>query len=354
MILTHTRVPLLALLLLMLTACQKPQTSVPETTSSFDWTVLQQNTLDLLQEQQYGAASTLVEQMMVMAGTDHDRWEYIRMALVTMPVDIATPLIEQAYKASQAIYTQDVTDIRKVQKELWKRAKAKAGNGLSIPQKPEYLKDAIDKKLFARAKAVIYPHLHQLIDIIEKDEMVSLVHHVDQSDALYHMKKLSDKKVEPRYLANRLAERGRKENKAVGGMLPILDSDDRWEKALDDMGSYNAQKVLAAHVTAVENDRKNKRSRLLRYIELFKKGDADGIVRLERERTNAFPKLQETVFDARNKYLGATLLHWADSAGTYLVILDTAAIAGKTGVAAQLKKAGFKVRRLNAGETLKG
>ena len=97
MTLRLTRITLLALMLILLSACQKPQTTQPQAPSStYDWTLLQQSVLELLQEQQYGAAAGLVEQMMTLAGTEHDRWEYIRMALVSMPEDIAMPLIDQA------------------------------------------------------------------------------------------------------------------------------------------------------------------------------------------------------------------------------------------------------------------
>lgn len=97
MILRHSRLPFLALMLIFLTACQKPQTTQSNVSAStYDWTVLQQRTLELLQEQQYGTAAGLVEQMMSLAGSEHDRWEYIRMALVSMPDDIALPLIDQA------------------------------------------------------------------------------------------------------------------------------------------------------------------------------------------------------------------------------------------------------------------
>jgi tetratricopeptide (TPR) repeat protein len=92
------KVLLNALLMLTLSACQqsqpnlKPQAAEP----SLEWTQLQQMTLDQLKAREYGLAADNVQQMLQLAAYDHERWEYIRMALVTMPADIARPLIEAA------------------------------------------------------------------------------------------------------------------------------------------------------------------------------------------------------------------------------------------------------------------
>ncbi|MFC3195624.1 tetratricopeptide repeat protein [Marinicella sediminis] len=88
----------IVLLTMMLTACQKQQQINQEdpAQSFLDWTHLQQITLEQLKAQQYGTAVDQIRQMMILAGTEHDRWEYIRMALVSMPDDLASPLIEEA------------------------------------------------------------------------------------------------------------------------------------------------------------------------------------------------------------------------------------------------------------------
>jgi len=60
------------------------------------WTQSQQSTLYTLQQKNYGDATQQITEMMAMAGEDNERWEYIRMALVSMPADIALPLVDRA------------------------------------------------------------------------------------------------------------------------------------------------------------------------------------------------------------------------------------------------------------------
>ncbi len=75
---------------------QKAQDDLQAEALALGWTQLQQNTLTHLQEKSFGEAEINVKQMMAVAGEEHERWEYIRMALVSMPQDIAVNLVEQA------------------------------------------------------------------------------------------------------------------------------------------------------------------------------------------------------------------------------------------------------------------
>ncbi len=86
------------MLMLMLMGCEKQSTKTQEQveSASLAWTSLQQKILFNLQEKNYGVAGNQIKQMMDLAGSDNERWEYIRMALVTMPKDLAMPLIDQA------------------------------------------------------------------------------------------------------------------------------------------------------------------------------------------------------------------------------------------------------------------
>jgi len=90
------------LLLATLISCQQAPKKQPEYEAGLEkaWTHLQQSTLNNLQEKNYGEAKKHIKQMMAFAGDEFQRWEYIRMALVSMPVDLANPLIEQALKKS--------------------------------------------------------------------------------------------------------------------------------------------------------------------------------------------------------------------------------------------------------------
>lgn len=63
------------------------------------WAQLQQQTLLNLQEKNYGDASAKIIDMMASAGEDSTRWEYIRMALATMPADLSLPLVDKAVES---------------------------------------------------------------------------------------------------------------------------------------------------------------------------------------------------------------------------------------------------------------
>ncbi len=88
------------LLALSLTACQtppkQPEPVQDDATLAFGWTQLQQSTLNHLREQSFGEANINIKQMMAFAGSDPEKWEYIRKAMVSMPPEMATELIDQA------------------------------------------------------------------------------------------------------------------------------------------------------------------------------------------------------------------------------------------------------------------
>lgn len=95
-------------LLTLLAACQsnpsKDQSSASlsqeqamnDETMALGWMQLQQSTLTHLREQNFAEAEINIKQMMAFAGEDHEKWEYIRMAIISMPEDLALPLIDQA------------------------------------------------------------------------------------------------------------------------------------------------------------------------------------------------------------------------------------------------------------------
>ncbi len=86
--------------LLLLFGCQTNQQKAKEDldteTMALGWTQLQQSTLTHLQEKSFGEAEINVKQMIAFAGEDHEKWEYIRMAMVSLPKDIAVKLDQQA------------------------------------------------------------------------------------------------------------------------------------------------------------------------------------------------------------------------------------------------------------------
>ena len=69
-------------------------------TMAFGWHQLQKSTFDNIQQQNFGEAALNIKQMMAFAGDSHDQWEFIRMALVSLPKDVAYPLVQQALEKS--------------------------------------------------------------------------------------------------------------------------------------------------------------------------------------------------------------------------------------------------------------
>ena len=88
------------LLMFVLVGCEKQSVKSSEQAEldSLAWTKLQQSTLFNLQEKNFGDATNHIVQMMNSADEDNERWEYIRMALVSMPDDLAMPLVKRALK----------------------------------------------------------------------------------------------------------------------------------------------------------------------------------------------------------------------------------------------------------------
>ena len=69
-------------------------------TMALGWHQLQKSTFDNIQQQNYGEAALNIKQMMAFAGESNDQWEFIRMALVSLPKDVAYPLVQQALEKS--------------------------------------------------------------------------------------------------------------------------------------------------------------------------------------------------------------------------------------------------------------
>lgn len=87
---------------MLLMACQStPNKSVSEEVlnqeaMALGWSQLQQNALNHLREKSFGEANVVIKQMMAFAGEDSQKWEYIRMALISMPKEMAEDLVTQA------------------------------------------------------------------------------------------------------------------------------------------------------------------------------------------------------------------------------------------------------------------
>ncbi len=134
MITNSSKLLMSALLFTVLVGCQskktKPEQPIDEAmaaeTMAFGWTQLQQATLDNLRQQSYGEAEVNIKQMMAFAGKDHDKWEYIRMALVSMPDEIAASLVDQALTkpfintsaAQQFAFSRVLTQLKQEQQAM--------------------------------------------------------------------------------------------------------------------------------------------------------------------------------------------------------------------------------------------
>ncbi len=85
--------------ILLLTACQKPDIQKPEPAEpSQAWVDAQYTVVEQLKEKSFGEAETTLQNMMTLADEDLSRWEYIRMGLVSMPPDLALPMVETALR----------------------------------------------------------------------------------------------------------------------------------------------------------------------------------------------------------------------------------------------------------------
>lgn len=75
---------------------KQQEQSLNQETINLGWEQLQQNTIENLRAKSFGEANLNIKQMMAFAGEDNSKWEYIRMALVSMPGDLANDLVDQA------------------------------------------------------------------------------------------------------------------------------------------------------------------------------------------------------------------------------------------------------------------
>lgn len=117
---------------LFLMACQtmpqkdKNEETLNQEAMAMGWTQLQQNTLNHLREKSFGEANVDIKQMMAFAGRDIEKWEYIRMAMISMPKEMAESLVEQALRKSyvtetsseQFAFSRVLTQIRSEQRAL--------------------------------------------------------------------------------------------------------------------------------------------------------------------------------------------------------------------------------------------
>ncbi len=80
-----------------LVACQN--TGKKQTATTDDaWADLQQVTVEQLRSKSFGEAAESLGMAIQLAGDDMARWEYTRMGLVSLPPDLALPLVKQALK----------------------------------------------------------------------------------------------------------------------------------------------------------------------------------------------------------------------------------------------------------------
>ena len=128
------RTMILATILTTLLGCQANKTkpmepedqTIDTEMAAFAWTQLQQATLDNLREKSFGEAELNIQQLMAYAGEDPEKWEYIRMAMVSMPIDLAADLVAVALKNNfidqsteqQFSFSRVLTQIKQEQQAL--------------------------------------------------------------------------------------------------------------------------------------------------------------------------------------------------------------------------------------------
>ena len=260
------------------------------------------------------------------------------------------PPCEQAYQLATSVYTEDGMELEEFRAEVWRRAKEISRlNPFGETAKPASLKKRLGDALYKRVHDTIQAWQHPFLVQLTEDDVRVAIQWVRDADSTAELVAVEKRGGDVRSVDAVLWERGKKDGKAVGGLISYFDEEDRQKEAL---GSVSAREILKSYLDAVAAYRNEKTTLPQKYRALFEKGDAEGIDKLTREPLAKFPKFQRAILDERSKALGDRLLAWAKTPGTYLVVLDISHIVGKTGVAAQLRENGFDVRRVNAGEKL--
>lgn len=80
---------------LSLMACQNKK---PTEFNQEEWIELQRQTVEQLRSKSFGEATNSLSQSIGTADDDLKRWDYIRMGLVSLPPDLALPLVKKALK----------------------------------------------------------------------------------------------------------------------------------------------------------------------------------------------------------------------------------------------------------------
>ena len=124
-------------------------------TMAMGWMQLQQSTLSHLREQNFVEAEINIKQMMAFAGEDHEKWEYIRMAIISVPEDMALPLVDQAL---------DKPFVKKSNQQIFAFARVLT----QIKQEPKAL--ALINKLIKKDKTAEYVYWRARLFLLMEEE----------------------------------------------------------------------------------------------------------------------------------------------------------------------------------------
>ncbi|MCF6299999.1 MAG: hypothetical protein L3J52_02610 [Proteobacteria bacterium] len=85
------------IILFLLTACQTQNTVKTSATELSKWQELELLALQSLKAKDYAQAQQFISELINVAGTDLKKWNYIRMAMVSLPYENARPLLGKAF-----------------------------------------------------------------------------------------------------------------------------------------------------------------------------------------------------------------------------------------------------------------
>ncbi|WP_154224418.1 tetratricopeptide repeat protein [Marinicella rhabdoformis] len=152
---------------LTLIACQNKK---PVEYNQEHWIELQRQTVEQLRAKSFGEAATSLSQSIDMADDEIKHWDYIRMGLVSLPADLALPLVDKALKLKSIKKNdQQLFGFSKVYTQLQELEKALKTVNQAIDI--EYNEDYV----FWRARLYLMLKEHNLAEkdyqwLLEKDD----------------------------------------------------------------------------------------------------------------------------------------------------------------------------------------
>lgn len=187
------------------------------------------------------------------------------------------------------------------------------------------------------------PALHPLIDQLDKNipGPRSVLDHMESWAAALTLASAmsADLGLSPQAGVERvLTLRFRADNKTVSGLETISQQFGYF----DTLPEADQRKMLDAVLRGAQDNRKTYEKLLAAWM----KGDPDGVLNDERDGILASPAVREALLDGRNRNWAKQVAQMVDKGQRPFVAVGAAHVAGRGGVPALLKAAGYTVERV--------